>query len=158
MLNKKLIVLASAYIAWVFVWILHNKKNPSDLKKELNNSKESKDEYKVLFDNFVEVHKDLIESLKTKTMTPENIEFINQKKDLLINVLNDYKTEAETILSEFREKGSDYVNTSLKKLEKSYKEKLNELDKIKTDYPEKVEEIKEKLITYFDEIQNKLKK
>lgn len=158
-MNKKLLVLLGIYASWVITTLLYNKKNPSEINKEIEMARKSwEKDIKVLFNNFIEIHQNLLESLKTKLLTDENKKYFNEKKDEFLVLVENYKIKAEKIFEEYKVLGKDYAEEWLVKLEKFYKEKLEELDNLKEKAPEKVEEVKKKLLTHFEEVKKKMKK
>lgn len=158
-MNKKLLLLLGAYVSWVAAALVYNKKNPSEIKSELDDARKNEDNnLKVLFNNFIEIHKNLLDDLKAKTLTDENKEMFYKKRDEILALVEDYRQKAQEVLKEYQVKWKDYAEEWLKKLEKFYKEKLEELDELKEDAPEKLEKAKEKLLAYYDEFKAKFKK
>lgn len=158
-MNKKLLLLLGAYASWVAAALVYNKKNPSEIKSELDDARKNEDNnLKVLFNNFIEIHKNLLDDLKAKTLTDENKEIFYKKRDEILSLVEDYRQKAQEVLKEYQLKWKDYAEEWLKKLEKFYREKLEELDELKEDAPEKLEKAKEKLLAYYDEFKSKFKK
>lgn len=153
-MNKKLITLLWVYFGWIAVAIIFNKKTPSELKKEYELSKSSwKSSFNFFLDNFIEIHQNVLDNLKSKVMTESNKELFNTKKDEFLSLFEEYKSEWEKVLRELEVKWKDFVLESIKKLEKSYEEKLEEL---KDKAPEKFEELKEKLKDFFQDLRKKV--
>lgn len=158
-MNKKLLIALWIYASGVATALLYNKKNPSEIKTELDKARNSWDkDIKVLFNNFIEIHKNLLEDLKVRLLTEENKQKFYENKDKFLSLLDEYKQKAQEILKEYQLKWKDYAEEWLKKLEKFYKEKLEELDDLKEEAPEKLEKAREKLLAYYSEFREKLKK
>lgn len=158
-MNKKILLLLGAYASWVAAAVLYNKKNPSEIKSEIDNARKNDDNnLKVLFNNFIEIHKNLLDDLKAKTLTEENKEMFYKKRDEFLVLVEDYREKAIKIFEEYKVKWKDYAEEWLKKLEKFYKEKLEELDNLKEDAPEKLKDAREKLLAHYSEFRSKLKK
>lgn len=157
-MNKKFFVLLWIYASWIAAALFYNKKSPSEINSELEKAtKSGDDKIKVLFNNFIEIHKNLLHSFKTKLLTTENKEIFNEKKDELISLFWDFKNKAEKIFEEYKVSGKDYANEWLDKLDKFYNEKIDELEKLKDIAPKKIEEAKSKVINYYNEIKSKMK-
>lgn len=158
-MNKKLLALLWVYASWVVAALLYNKKSPSEIKTELDNAKASWDkDLKVLFNNFIEIHQNLLDTLKTKLLTDENRDLLYSKKDEFLSLAVDFKVKAEKVFDEYKDLGKDYTNEWIEKLEKFYNEKLNEIEDLKKKTPEKIEEVKSKIVNYYNEIKSKMKK
>lgn len=83
-MNKKILFLLWIYTSWVIITLLYNKKNPTIIQNELEKTKKSnKSDLKILFNNFIEIHKNLLNDLKDKTLTQENKKLFETKKDKL---------------------------------------------------------------------------
>jgi len=158
-MNKKIILLWAVYVWWVIATLLYNKKTDKEIQKELLDARTKWEwDFKVLFNNFIEIHKNLLDNLKAKTLTEENKEFINKKKDEFLIFIDDYKEKAQEIFEEYKVLWKDYAEEAIEKLEKFYNEKLNDLEKLKEKAPEKIDEIKSKLITISNDLKSKIKK
>ncbi len=154
-MNKKLLVLLWVYASWVAAALLYNKKNPKEIESEIVKAKKSWDDsIKVLFNNFIEIHKNLFNSL----FSTENKALLLKKKEELLQLAEDYKEKAEDIFEEYKGKWKDYAEEWIEKLEKFYNQKLEDLEELKDTAPEKVEQTKKKLIAYIDDLKSKLKK
>jgi DNA repair exonuclease SbcCD ATPase subunit len=156
-MNKKLLTLLWAYVWWIVIATIYNKKKPSDIEKELEVAKTSWDwSFKVLLDNFIEIHENFFENIKNEVWTPKNKKYLSSKRDELYDILSDYKEDWEKLLKELEIKWKWFTSESLKKLEKIYEERVKELEKFKNHAPEKFEEFKEKLKSYFEELKKKI--
>lgn len=157
--KKTLLLLGAAYFAWVAVSSLYQKKNKETLSNELEANKASKvDQFKVLLSNFVDIHDDVFSDVKEKTLTEENVAFLNEKKAELLEVVESYKEKGDEYLKEAKEKGFDYKDESLANLNKLYIEKKAELDELVKKSPELVSEYKEKLVDYLEDLSKKINK
>ncbi len=158
-MNKKFLLLLGAYASWVATALYYNRKTPKDIEAELETAKKSGEkDIKVLFNNFLEIHKNLLEDLKVRLLTEENKELFHKKRGEFLALVDDYKIKASEIAKEYKEKWYEYAEEWLKKLDKFYKEKLDELDDLKDEAPEKIEDAKKKLLTYYNEFRAKLRK
>lgn len=157
-MNKKLLLALWIYATWVATALVYNKKTPSEIKIELQKSTSSWGwNFKVLFNNFIEIHQNLLESIKTKLLTEKNKEYFFQKKDEINSKLLDFKINWEKLLEEYKILWKDYSNDFLKKLEIFYEEKIKELDELNKKKPEKIDDIKKGLLNYFEELKEKIK-
>ncbi|MDD5770515.1 MAG: hypothetical protein PHE25_06095, partial [Candidatus Gracilibacteria bacterium] len=102
-MNKKLLVLLGAYVGGIAAALVYNKKTPQEIKTELEKASVSKERScKVLFNNFLEIHKNLLEDLKARIDTPKNREYFNNKKDEFLSLAEDYKIKAQEIAEEYK--------------------------------------------------------
>lgn len=158
-MNKKLLLLLWGYTAGIVAALLYNKKNPSEITSELQTAQDAwQDKTKVFFDNFIEIHKNLLESLKTNIFTQENKVLFEKKKEEFLQIADDYSKKAEGVFEEYRQKWKNYTQEGIEKLEIFYTDALEKLDDIKDKTPERIEQVKKKLTSYFEEIRSKLKK
>lgn len=156
-MNKKLLILLGAYASWVVATLLYNKKNPSEIKSELDSARNAwEKDCKVLFNNFIEIHKNLLEGLKARLLTEENKNLFHQKKDEFLQLSEEYRKKGQEIFEEYKLKGQDYTQEWLEKLEEFYQEKLKDLDTIKENAPDKIHQTKKKLIAYFEDFKERL--
>lgn len=158
-MNKKLLVLLWVYASGVAAALLYNKKTPEQIETEMKNAQASGEkDIKVLFNNFIEIHQNLLDTLKARLLTDENKQKFYEKKDELVALAQDFRVKWESLVQEYKLKGKDYANEWVEKLEKFYHETLSDLDELKKKAPEKIEEAKSKVISYFDELKVRLKK
>ena len=158
MFNKKFFLVAAGYIAGNVIGSLYNKKTPSALQKELEESKQSgQGEVKVLLANFVETHKNVLADLENTIMSDKNKALFAEKKEQLLEIAEGYKIEGLKLLLEVQEKGKSHFVEVSDKLEKLYLEKKDELNELKEISPEKVKELKNNLLATFEELQSKIK-
>lgn len=153
-MNKKILALVWAYFGWVAAALIYNKKNPSDIKKELDTAKVSwKWGFKVLLDDFIEIHQNMLDNLKSRVLTEENREKFQAKKDEILELIAEYRLQWEKILKDLEVKWKDFALESFKKLEANADEKIKEL---KWKAPEKIDELKEKLRDFFEDLKKKI--
>ena len=158
MSKKWLFALAAWYVAWSVVASVFSKKKWKDVKKELENVKDSKeDTFKVLLNNFVDTQKNLLDAIKEEVLTDENKALYKEKKAELIAVLEDYKVDWEKLIEQLKNEGWDIAKTWKKKIEKLYEEKKVKIDKLIWDAPEIAEDIKERLLLSYEDFKVKLK-
>lgn len=158
MFNKKFFLLAAGYIAGWVVSSLYNKKKPKDLKAELKQGKENGEwEFKVLLNNFVDTHKNLLADIEAEIMSDKNKAIFLEKKAQLLEIADMYKAEGNRLLEELKHNGKTYLVEASEKLETLYKEKRAELEDLKEISPEKALELKGNLLEAFEEIRNKMK-
>ncbi len=104
MFLRKLILLLSWYIAWSVVSSLYSNKKWKDLKISLSKAKNAwKNEKKLLLDNIIETQKNFIWDLERLFFTDENKKYITDKKEELVNIINNYKIEWEKLLKTLKE-------------------------------------------------------
>lgn len=158
MSKKNIFLLAAWYIAGWLIASLYSNKKSEELKNDLEQSKKDwEGEFKVLLNNFIETHQNLINDIKTHIDTEKNRELFNTTKEELFKIIDSYKVQWLALLEELKVKWKTYVNEASEKLEKLYDEKRVEIDSLKDIAPEKLIEIKEKLKSTFEEIKNKMK-
>lgn len=158
-MNKKLLLLLWGYAAGVVATLMYNKKNPSEISSELEQAKDVwDDKAKVFFNNFIEIHKNLLDDLKANIFTPENKVLFEKKKEEFFKISDEYMKKAEILFEEYKEKWKNYKEEWIEKLEKFYTDTLKKLDDVKDVAPEKVEQVKKKITSYFEDIRLKLKR
>ncbi|MDD3793662.1 MAG: hypothetical protein PHI37_02535 [Candidatus Gracilibacteria bacterium] len=159
MSKKNLFLLAAGYVAGGLIASFYNKKKPEQLKKELNKAKESGEgSFKVLIDNFLETHSNLLDDLKKDILTPENIAKFESHKEDVLKIIDSYKQRGNELINELKQNGKGYILVVQKKLEDLYNEKLTEIDSLKDLAPEKINELKNKLFMSFEELKKEIKK
>ncbi len=162
MSKKNWFLLATWYIAGWIIWALYNKKKPTQLKKELENSrKEGEWDFKVMLNNFIDTHSNLLEDLKTHVLTEKNKKIFNDKKDELLEIVDVYKKQWLELTDELKTKWKVFLTEASEKLENLYEEKKEEIEELKKVAPEKAKKIKEDLKevakTAVDEVKKKVK-
>lgn len=158
MSKKNVFLLAIWYVAGWLISSFYNKKKPEELKKDLEKSKsEWEGEFKVILNNFLETHENLINDLKTHIMTDKNKEIYHAKKEELLKLLETYKIQWMELLEELKIKWKDFISEASEKLEILYNKKIVELESLKEIAPEKIKEIKESLKESYNEIKSKIK-
>lgn len=129
---NNLLLLAMAYFAGSAISSMYSKKTKEEIQTEIKVSKiEWESPLKVLFWNFLEIHKGLFTDVKENVATEENIEKFNDKKEIFKKVMEDYKKEWEEILKDLMVNWKDYSKEVISKLNDLYDEKKQEIDKIK---------------------------
>ncbi|MDP2091230.1 MAG: hypothetical protein Q8K30_06570 [Candidatus Gracilibacteria bacterium] len=158
MSKKNIFLLAAGYIAGGLIASLYNTKKSEELKSDIEKSKvEGEGEFKVLLNNFIETHQNLINDIKNHVNTEKNRELFYTKKEELLKIIDSYKIQGLELLEELKVKGKSFILEASEKLEVLYNEKRLEIDSLKDIAPEKLSEIKEKLRITFEEIKNKMK-
>lgn len=158
MSKKNMFLLAAWYIAGWIIASLYWKKNPEDLKKEIEKSKAEGDwEFKVLLNNFIDTQENLFNDVKTIVMSDKNKELFKAKKEELLKIVDSYKVQWIELLEELKVKGKSFISEATVKLEKLYNEKIIEIESLKDIAPEKLQEIKTVLKNTFEEFKTKLK-
>jgi hypothetical protein len=159
MSKKNLFLVAAGYVVWGLISSIYNKKKPWELEKEIKESKEKwEGEFKILFNDFIDTHKNLLENLKQEDFYKNSKVKLWEKKEELFKIVDVYKTQWIELLDELKVKWKDYLIETSDKLEKLYQEKKVEIESLKEVAPEKMTEIKDKLIASFDEIKEKINK
>lgn len=158
MSKKNLFILAAWYVAGGIVASLFNKNKPNEIKKQLAASKESGEgEFSVFVDNFMDTHKNLIDTLKKEVLTDENKAFLESKKQDVLGIIDSYKNDASVLLEELKGKWAGFLTETAENMEKLYNEKKNEISEVKWVAPERLEELKEKLKVAYSELKQDLK-
>jgi len=156
MSKKNIFLVAAWYVLWGIVASIYNKKNPKELEEKLKKSKWEWD-FKILFDDFIETHINLFESLKEQDFVKKGQNIIWEKKEQLFEIVDVYKNQGIELLDELKLKWKDYIIETSDKLEKLYQEKKVEIEWLKEVTPEKMIFIRDKLIASFNEIKDKIK-
>lgn len=159
MSKKNIFLLAAWYLAWWIVASIYWKKKPEDLKNELDTAKESwKGSFKVIMDNFIDTHSNMIDDFKKELYSEKNKALFNEHKDEIIKIIDSYREKWNVLLDELREKGKSYVYTTSEKLEELYKEKLSEIEELKWVAPSKIDDLKNKLHANFQDLKSQINK
>ena len=158
MLNKKISLLLG-YICGAVVTSLYNKKKPSDLKRSLNkNEAFSKGNFKVLFDTFIETHKNFLSDVESSLISEQNKEKFETKKQDILDFVDDYKDEAYNMVAHLKTKGKEFFSQAVDKIEELYHETLSSVECHTDATSKKGEECKKKLFASFEEIKGEIKK
>ena len=157
MFNKKFLTLFTGYILWWVVASIYNKKKPWDLQKKIKDWKNNWEwEFNILLNDFIETHKNLLDSFKKESIYIDNKNKIEAKTKELLEILDSYKNDWKKLLEELKVKWKDYVSQTLEKLEKLYSEKKEEIEWIKDVAPEKIKDLKDKLFVAYEDIKKKI--
>ena len=144
MSKKNLFILAAWYVAGWIVSAFYNKKKPAQLQKDLEKSRnEWEGDFKVMLNNFVDTHSNLLEDLKTHVLTEKNKKVFNDKKDDLLKIVDVYKKQWLELTDELKTKWKVFLTEASEKLENLYEEKKEEIETLKDIAPKKVKKIKE---------------
>jgi len=158
MSKKNIFLLAAWYVAGWIVATLFSKKKPGELKKELKKSREEwEGDFKVMVDNFIDTHSNLIEELKKQVLTDKNKEVFEERKKDLLKVVDVYKKEWLKIVDELKSKWKEYLVEASDSLEKLYEEKKGEIESLKESAPEKAKELAGELKETFKEMKKEVK-
>jgi len=156
---KKTLLVVGGYLVGGLVATLYGEKKGKKVREDLEEVKWNNEKTKkIVVDNFIDTHKNFLESFKKNILTDENKDFFNKKVDIVKDLVKDYKREWEKLVEELKEKGADYADTAKKELEKLYEDKKSDLKELQNEAPEKIEKVKEKLISKFDEVKAKISK
>ncbi len=159
MKKKNIFLIVAWYLLWGLVSSKYSKKKPWELEKELNESKEKGEgEFKVLFEDFIETHKNLFINIKKEEFYKKAEKSLVKKKKELLKIVDSYKDNWVNLLEELKIKWKTYLVETSDKLEKLYQDKKEEIELLKEKAPEKMTEIKEKLVESFKEIKEKIQK
>ncbi|MCD5385220.1 hypothetical protein LRZ95_00970, partial [Candidatus Gracilibacteria bacterium] len=146
MSKKNIFLLAAGYVAGGIVASLFSKKKPGELKNELKKSRaEGEGDFKVMLDNFVDTHTNLINELKKQVLTDKNKKLLKEKKEDLLKIVDIYKKEGLKIADELKIKGKEFLVEASDNLEKLYEEKKEEIEQLKEVAPVKAKKIAEDL-------------
>lgn len=158
MFNKKFLSLLTWYVLGWLVASIYSKKNSWDLEKELKKTHKSWEwELTVLLNNFIETHKNLLDSIKKEPFYKNNKKIFIAKKAEFLKSAGEYKIEWKELINELKLKGKDYASETYKKLEKLYESKKEELESFKDTAPEKVSVLKNRLLASYEETKEKIK-
>lgn len=158
MSKKWLFTLLAWYVAWSVIASMFSKKKWSDVKKELDKKDMTKEEkFKILFDNFVSTHENLLRSIKEELTSEKNKALFNKKKAEFYALVDEYKVEWEKILEELKGKWNETIQSGREKMEDLYEEKKKQINELKDEAPEKAKDLKGKLLAMFEDFKNKLK-
>ncbi len=108
---------------------LYNKKNASDLKQSLNTSElVSKKNFRILFDSFIETHKNFLHEIEVQLASQENKEKFEAKKTDILHLVETYKTDAKNMLIQLKAKGEEFASQASKKVEQLSHETLSNIE------------------------------
>ena len=157
-INKKTLLLAGAYIAGTVITTLFSDKKWKKVREEIEQASwDTKKIKSIIIDNFIETHKNLLDSLKQKVVNEENKKLLNEKISQAKSLVEEYKLEWEKLLEELKEKWASYADTAKEKLEKLYEEKKETISSLNKQAPEKIKEAKNYLLEKFEEVKQKIK-
>ncbi len=158
MSKKNLFMLAAWYIAWGIISSFYNKKKPSDLKKDLEKSRKDWDgDFKVILNNFIDTHTNLIDDLKSYIMTDKNKKIFKEKKEELLKIVDVYKEQWLELTEELKTKGKVFLSEASEKLTELYEEKKDEIEALKKTAPKKAEELKKNIKETYKDVKSKIK-
>ncbi len=158
---KKLFYLAMGYLAWNAVSSLYWTKKWKELKKDMKKASDTKHDPKmVLFENFIETHKNFFSELKDIIESEESKQFLEDKKDDILGLIERYREDSEWMINELKWKWKKYIGEISLKLEEFYKEKKKEGEEYlsSTWAKEELVYFKEKLGQVYEELKAKIKK
>lgn len=157
MKNSKIITLLAAYFAGSAVNSMYNKKSDSEIKNEMIVAKEEgSSPLKVLFWNFLDVHKRLFSDVKENVVTEENKEKFNEKKCEFKKLMDEYRDEWEEILKKINSDGKDFTKEIMTQLGEVYEEKKDKIEDLRKDSPSLAKEYEEKLLAKLKEFKDKV--
>lgn len=152
--TKVLFWVAVWYIAGGLVSSMYSQKRGVTLRKDMKEARESGEwSLKVLVDNFVATHANMIDDIKDEVMSEENIEVFNEHKEEVIKLLDSYKAKTGALLRELKRKGETYLEEASRKMNELYNEKVEEINRMKNIAPRKAQELKRKLKATLHEIE-----
>lgn len=159
---KKLFYLAMWYLAWSAVSSLYSDKKWKELKKDIKKASENgkHDPKMVLLENFIETHKNFFNDLKDIVDTKENRQYLKDKKEEVLDLIDRYKDDSEMMIDQLKWKWKKYISEVSEKLEEFYKEKKKEWEEYLSSIwsKEDVTTFKEKLWLVYEDLKAKLKK
>lgn len=159
MSKKNIFMLAAWYIAGWLVASIYGKKKPNELKKEMEEAKKTGEwNFKVIADNFIDIHQSMVEDIKKEILTETNIKLFNEKKEEILEIIDVYKVKWTELIEELKIQWKDYLGKASEELEKLYNEKKNEIEWLKWVAPEKISELKTWLLASFEELKKEIKK
>lgn len=156
MKKSKLLLALGIYSAWVIATLLYNKKSPNEIEWEMqtaNSNGEKK--LKVFFNNFLEIHKNLLDDLKLRHWTDERKAKIEKLKWDALEKVEEYKSKAFDIYEESKQKWPEYAKEGIEKLEIFASKSFEEL---KAKSPEILEQGKEKIQELIGDLKKNLLK
>ncbi|MCH2188725.1 hypothetical protein MK079_02775 [Candidatus Gracilibacteria bacterium] len=157
-MSKKMLFLAAGYVLGGVVSSLYNKKKPEDIKKELKAARKSgENDFSVLANNFVEIHNNLLEDIKSEVLSEKNKKLLKKKTQEVADIVESYKTAGKEVLDELQVRGKEFLTEASEKLEVIYQEKKQEISELTDLSPEQVEEIKKKLTKAYNDVKKKIK-
>ena len=158
MSKKNLFLLAAWYVAGWIIASIYWKKKQAEIQKEIVDAKEKWEwNFKIFVDNFIDIHQNMLNDLKTQVMTEENIKLFNDKKDEILQIIDVYKVKWTELIEELKNNWKEYIVVVSEKLELLYNEKREEIESLKWVAPEKITELKNWLLASFEELKNEIK-
>lgn len=159
MSKKNIFILAAWYIAGWIISSLYWKKKPGELKKEIEESKnEGESDFKIIVDNFIDTHSNLLDNLKSHIITDRNKKIFEEKKEEVLWIVDTYKKQWLDLTEELKTKWKVFLNEASETLHNLYEEKKEEIDSLKETTPKKAAEMKKNLKESFEDIKTKMKK
>lgn len=154
-MNKKLLLLLWAYTAWVVAASVYSKKDKQLSLDLCDKDKNCEDKAKLVLENFIDIHQNMLQDIKKKYLTDENIEKLNKAKADLMVYVEDYKAWAQKVFLEVKDKWNDYLDEWLLKLKDFYDLQLKNIEDAET--REKIDEYKDKLVEVYNDFLKKIK-
>jgi len=151
----KVLTVLTAYTAGS---ILASSLDPKKKKEIKKIKQEWGDVFAFLIKDFVDTHKKLLESAKEEILTPENKEKFEQKKAELLKLAEEYKKEAEKVMSDLKSKAVLNAKEWLVRVEEIYDQQKEKISELKEIAPEKARELKKTLLANAKEIKEEITK
>lgn len=126
-MKKGLCTLVIWYITWSFIASIFAKKNSIELKEKANDcTMWWKCNKKIYIENFLDTQKDFFKYIKEKYFTDENKVFLDEKKQEVNNVIEEYKTKGEQLFADLKLRWEKFIKDIKENVEKR-KDKKDEL-------------------------------
>lgn len=130
-MSKKVFMLIAWYIAWsVVTWLYANKKG-EEVKKDIKKQqKEWGNPVKYLADYFLWIQKKFFWDVTDNVVTEENKEKIQAKVKDVVDIIDEYKIEAEKTLKKLKKSSKNYIEEAYAHLEEFSKLKTEEWEEV----------------------------
>jgi hypothetical protein len=129
---RKILALIAGYLAWSLVMTMFTKKSSIELKEQAKECKLWwKCEKTVFIKNFIETQKDFYNHIREKYFTDENKVFMEQKKEEVNKVIEEYRTKWEQLFADLKAKWEKFVMDVKENMDKK-KEKIEDVIDNKT--------------------------
>lgn len=157
-MKKGFLILAAWYVAWVVATSIYGRNGSVTKRKLTMAEKDGTSKFKVLFDSFVDTHKSMMVSLKDEITSEKNMKIYNEYKEEVLGFLNGYIDKWNELMEELKDKGIEYKDKALEKMEELYNSQTLSIDNIKGLSADMVTDLKEKVKNVFDFNKNEIEK
>lgn len=126
-MSKKLFMLVAWYVAGSVVTWLFAEKKWQEIKQEMQKAEKTGNDWvKVLFGYLLNIQKKFFWEVTENVVTPERKEMIQEKQKEIMDLISEYRIDAEKMMQWFQQQWAWYVQKAYEELEKFSKLKTEE--------------------------------